>query len=415
MSSIDDPLLTSDSGMGKDRRRFLIVSVFDFCLIVLLWLICTVTKGNDWPTVFLREIDIFEAQFMKISLFDIVIIAVCRMLVLVFSYAVLLVDHWIPVAATTIITTLFLVIKVLFFFSRDQGSLPQYLVILSSFMVAWFELWLVPFRVLPRERRQVVAPQIESPTVSTVRVRNVQTDDEFRSAMEYSSGSDAEDNKMSSNLLRGKVYSKAEYIEAVDRAEQTARQLIRQVDSWKLICRDNPEIRYCEERRVYYVRAEIACTPQSLFRAAWKDNQLWNKQVLEMRVLLHIDSTTELLYSVSAPALRGYIASRDFLDVRRIHLDTDKDVYEGWYVSVDSSVLPANSNKKMVRGFNGPNLVRVSRSSTTPDISVFEWMLSSDVKGDIPRRLIERTMSSFLLGYVRNLRNFISDRASEYP
>lgn len=77
----------------------------------------------------------------------------------------------------------------LFFFSRDQGSLPQYLVILSSFMVAWFELWLVPFRVLPRERRQVVAPQIESPTVSTVRVRNVQTDDEFRSAMEYSSGS----------------------------------------------------------------------------------------------------------------------------------------------------------------------------------------------------------------------------------
>lgn len=48
--------------------------------------------------------------------------------------------------------------------------------------------------------------------------------------------------------------------------------------------RDNPEIRYCEERRVYYVRAEIACTPQSLFRAAWKDNQLWNKQVLEMRV-----------------------------------------------------------------------------------------------------------------------------------
>uniref|UniRef100_A0A914RYE3 START domain-containing protein n=1 Tax=Parascaris equorum TaxID=6256 RepID=A0A914RYE3_PAREQ len=108
-------------------------------------------------------------------------------------------------------------------------------------------------------------------------------------------------------------------------------------------------------------------------------------------------------------------AITDFLDVRRIHLDTDKNVYEGWYVSVDSSVLPANSNKKMVRGFNGPNLVRVSGSSTTPDTSVFEWMLSSDVKGDIPRRLIERTMSSFLLDYVKNLRNFISDRASEYP
>ncbi|KHN81570.1 StAR-related lipid transfer protein 3 [Toxocara canis] len=310
MSSIDDPLLNADAGMGKDRRRFLIVSVFDFCLIVLLWLICTVTKGNDWATVFLREVDIFEAQFMKISLFDIVIIAVCRMLVLVFSYAVLLVDHWIPVAITTIVTTLFLVIKVLFFFSRDQGSLPQYLVILSSFTVAWFELWLVPFRVLPRERRQAVAPEIESPAMGTMRVRNAQTDDEFRSAMEYSSGSDAEDDRAGSNLLHGKVYSKAEYIEAADRAEQTARQYLSQVDSWRVICRDNPEIRYCEEKRVYYVQVEVQCSPQSLFKAIWKDNQLWNKQVVEMRVLLHIDSTTELLYSVTAPALRGYISSR---------------------------------------------------------------------------------------------------------
>ncbi|VDM42259.1 unnamed protein product [Toxocara canis] len=415
MSSIDDPLLNADAGMGKDRRRFLIVSVFDFCLIVLLWLICTVTKGNDWATVFLREVDIFEAQFMKISLFDIVIIAVCRMLVLVFSYAVLLVDHWIPVAITTIVTTLFLVIKVLFFFSRDQGSLPQYLVILSSFTVAWFELWLVPFRVLPRERRQAVAPEIESPAMGTMRVRNAQTDDEFRSAMEYSSGSDAEDDRAGSNLLHGKVYSKAEYIEAADRAEQTARQYLSQVDSWRVICRDNPEIRYCEEKRVYYVQVEVQCSPQSLFKAIWKDNQLWNKQVVEMRVLLHIDSTTELLYSVTAPALRGYISSRDFLDVRRIRMDTEKEVYEGWYVSVDSSILPANSNKKMIRGFNGPNLIRVSKSPSTPNMSTYEWILSSDVKGDVPRRLIERTMSSFLVGYARNLRNFINDRAAEYP
>ncbi|VDK50869.1 unnamed protein product [Anisakis simplex] len=399
----------------QDRRRFLIVSVFDFCFIVLLWLICTVTKDNDWATVFLREINIFDPHFLKNSLFDIVIIAICRMLILVFSYAVLLVDHWIPVAVTTAITTLFLVIKVLFFFSREQGSLPQYLVILSSFTVAWFELWLVPFRVLPRERRQLIAPQAETPQPSRIVGERRATDDEFRSAMEYSSGSDADDDKVASTILHGKVYSKAEYVDAVDKAEENARQHLRQAASWRVICRDNPEIRYFDRERVYYVRSEIQCSPKSLFMAIWRDNQMFNKQVTEMKVILHIDSKTELLYSVTAPALRGYIASRDFLDVRRINLDTEKEIYEGWYVSVDSSILPPNATKKTVRGFNGPNLIRVTKSEDSPNTSVYEWIMSSDVKGEIPKRLIERTMSSFLVEYNKNLRNFIRDRSADYP
>lgn len=32
-----------------------------------------VTKGNDWSTVFKKEINIFEPNFLKVSLFDIVV------------------------------------------------------------------------------------------------------------------------------------------------------------------------------------------------------------------------------------------------------------------------------------------------------------------------------------------------------
>lgn len=409
MSSVHDPLLVVEAGMGKDRRRFLVVAIFDLCLITILWLICTVIKGSDWPSIFFKEINIFEPQFLKISLFDIVMIAVVRVFVLIFCYALLLVDHWLPVALTTFTTTIFLVVKVLFFFSHNPSGLPQYLVVISSLTIAWFELWLVPFRVLPRERRQLIVP-IETPTSVIAHSRHLTTDDEFRSAI--SSGSDSEDERIP-KLSSGRVFSKAEYSDAVDKAEAEVRQDMENVQFWKIVSRD-PEIRFCDQKRIYYMRFEAHCSTQSLFKAVWKDNPLWNKHVTEFRVVLHIDPITELCYTTTAPAMRRYISARDFLDVRRARMWPEKDLYECFIVSVDSSILPANANKKMVRGFNGPNMFRFAKSEADPSVSVYEWIMNSDVKGDIPRRLVERATSGFLADYSRNLRNFLNDHAADY-
>lgn len=49
-------------------------------------------------------------------------------------------------------------------------------------------------------------------------------------------------------------------------------------------------------------------------------------------------------------------------------------------VSVDSSILPANSNRKVVRGFNGPSMMRVSKSEVDHSVSVYEWVMSTDLK-----------------------------------
>lgn len=413
MSSVHDPLLVVEAGMGKDRRRFLVVSVFDLCLITILWLLCTVIKGSDWPSIFLQEINIFEPHFLKVSMFDIVITAVMRVFILVFCYAILLVNHWVPVALTTLTTTAFIVIKVLFFFSHNPSGLPQYLVVISSLIIAWFELWLVPFRVLPRERRQLIVP-VETPsTVVATHSGRATTDDEFRSAMELSSASESDDEKIP-RLSSGRIYSKAEYIEAVEEAERIAREDMQSVENWKILTRGDPEIRFCEQKRMYYLKLEARCSPESLVKAVWNDHTLWNKQVAEFRIILHIDVSTELCYTVTAPAMRRYIASRDFLDVRRMIRSPANDLYEGFLTSVDSSILPANANKKMVRGFNGPSMVKISKSESDPSVSVYKWLMNSDLKGDIPRRLVERGTSSFLIDYARNLRNFLSDHASEY-
>lgn len=61
-------------------------------------------------------------------------------------------------------------------------------------------------------------------------------------------------------------------------------------------------------------------------------------------------------------------------------LDIENDVYEGVYVSVNSSIVPTNGNQKFIRGINGANYIRVTRSSSDPKMSQIEWIQDSDVK-----------------------------------
>uniref|UniRef100_A0A914XPU3 MENTAL domain-containing protein n=1 Tax=Plectus sambesii TaxID=2011161 RepID=A0A914XPU3_9BILA len=77
------------SRIGKDRRRFLIVAVFDFCLVTLLWILYTVSKGGDWATVFKQETDFTNPDFFKTSLFDVTLAACARMIYLILFYAIL--------------------------------------------------------------------------------------------------------------------------------------------------------------------------------------------------------------------------------------------------------------------------------------------------------------------------------------
>lgn len=46
-SGARDPLLYEEVPMSKDRRKFIIVSVFDFILTTLLWLLSTVSERRD--------------------------------------------------------------------------------------------------------------------------------------------------------------------------------------------------------------------------------------------------------------------------------------------------------------------------------------------------------------------------------
>ncbi|KAK5976161.1 hypothetical protein GCK32_000523 [Trichostrongylus colubriformis] len=426
------PLLSVESPtLSKDRRRFIIVSIFDTTLTVLLWLLCTVSKGDDWPAAFLQEIDIFDAHFMNTSLFDIVLCALVRMAVLILCYAVLIVRHWLPVAVTTSISTIYIVIKVLFFFSHRQGGLPQYLLVLASFSIAWFELWLMPFRVLPGERQRAYSdsfanrdgmsvsvrggPSREPSHMSHVFTPRFVSDDEFRSAMEFSSDDEAHHGsgnrpfEVRGNDISSELRKKYEKFlrEAMEKVEVSLHQA--RVGMWKVLKVKDPMVLQAPDLS-YFIRSDFSCSPQVLFDAAWRDVLQWNTQLVEARVIATIDPVTDLYYSVSAPALRGYISSRDFVDIRRVHFDSAMQIFSGVFVSVESPACPIHASKKIIRGTNGPSCIRAIGDATSGK-SHLEWVMCVDLKGSLPKRLVQSTMLTYFFDHITRLREYI-DRQS---
>jgi len=191
-----------------------------------------------------------------------------------------------------------------------------------------------------------------------------------------------------------------------------AKAWYESTQSWQQICSD-PVVKCTNDKdrgKVYYVKAELPAPPSRIFRIVHSDSDrspVWNKSVKENRVVLRVDDTTDVCYSVSAPALRGYIASRDFLDARYVEVDADKQIYTMAVISVNSTILPPNINKRIIRGENGPNIWILKPLAQNANHTSFEWIMNTDVKGEIPKRLVERSMSAFLINYVKALSSHV--------
>uniref|UniRef100_A0A0N5A5H4 START domain-containing protein n=1 Tax=Parastrongyloides trichosuri TaxID=131310 RepID=A0A0N5A5H4_PARTI len=425
-SSVLDPLLDEEHSMGKDRRKFLIVSIFDFCLTTVLWLLSTVSQGDaDWAKVFFDEINLFKPHFFEKSLFDVVFVAFVRMTFLLTTYAVCWIRHWGPVALSTSITTIFIAIKVLFFFNKSNGSLPAYLVIVATFIVAWFELWLMPFRVLNRERQAYYqstefghmennSERGQNNRLSSRLPQNnyITDDDAFGTARDVSSEDEYDKPESIVQGSDSENMTIEDYQRAITVAEYKADKIWQEVNNWKVISEGNIFMTYNEESNSYYIKATCDTNTFVLYQIVWKDQIKYNNQIKSTEKLLTVDECTEIVYSISAPAMLGHISSRDFLDVRRITYNREDDIFNGIFVSVKSAIKPPDSTGKIIRGENGVNLMRISK--VNDNCSLYEWVFNNNIKGKVPANLIKSGTKSFLINAMKNLQKYVKNEGHTY-
>jgi len=156
---------------------------------------------------------------------------------------------------------------------------------------------------------------------------------------------------------------------------------------------------------VYAVQAKINADPQTIFHVNWDNAEkapIWNPTVKEFKVVAQVGSQSQIVNNATEAMFGGLVSSRDFVVVqvwRKIHNAINLSAR-----SVQYDHVPPQKGR--VRADAKVGLFRITPADGSGPCDVV-WMMCMDVKGLLPKSVVERAMSSFLLDYMRYLRKFV--------
>ncbi|XP_017769535.1 PREDICTED: stAR-related lipid transfer protein 3 [Nicrophorus vespilloides] len=406
--------------MSSVRRFFCLFVTFDLLFTILMWLICIMLNGDNILSALSKQIYHYDVHT---SLFDVILLAIFRFIVLLFFYAVLYVNSWVVIAISTATTCALLIAKVFVYdFQTTNQPVFQVLLVLISFVLSWGEAWFLDFRVIPREfdaRQYVIAstdnersPLIRNyvhgyPSMYTDSVAN------FYSPLGSREGS-----------LQGfeaiPRLRKFPPIRLTDDQEKNYCDLGAKVlvESWEMLNSDewkcikefhNDVIEVMELSKVGkifkltgVVKNTARCLLDELFYRV-ENIPKWNPALLDSHKVQTIDENTDICYQVSAEGARGAVSSRDFVTLR--HWGLIEDTYLIACVATEHPSVP--SNDKYIRGENGVGCLAMRPLKSDKDKSQFQWVFNTNLKGWLPQYILDTAYVSMMFDYIKNLRAYV--------
>ncbi|XP_054170738.1 stAR-related lipid transfer protein 3 isoform X2 [Homo sapiens] len=329
------------------RRTFCLFVTFDLLFISLLWIIELNTNTGIRKNL---EQEIIQYNF-KTSFFDIFVLAFFRFSGLLLGYAVLQLRHWWVIAVTTLVSSAFLIVKVILSELLSKGAFG-YLLPIVSFVLAWLETWFLDFKVLPQEAEEE-------------RWSDNESDEEVAGKKSFSA-------------------QEREYIRQGKEATAVVDQILAQEENWKF--EKNNEygdtvytIEVPFHGKTFILKTFLPCPAELVYQEVILQPErmvLWNKTVTACQILQRVEDNTLISYDVSAGAAGGVVSPRDFVNVRRIERRRDRYLSSG--IATSHSAKPPTH--KYVRGENGPGGFIVLKSASNPRVCTFVWILNTDLK-----------------------------------
>jgi hypothetical protein len=129
-------------------------------------------------------------------------------------------------------------------------------------------------------------------------------------------------------------------------------------------------------------------------------------------VLEDIDRFTDITYSVSAAQARGLVSPRDFVCVRQ-WLKRDGNMVIAQTVTEHPKRLA--SDGATVRGDLGPGGYVLLSVPGQPNVTNLVWIFNVDLKGWIPRYVVEQTMVNLLAVHHERVRSLVPQSTSGQP
>jgi len=208
----------------------------------------------------------------------------------------------------------------------------------------------------------------------------------------------------------------AEYKHWYDQTVNAMKETLALIESedflangWKLEGEDKGTgdkvfLKNVEKRgKTFLLTAVVEGDPKHVFEINYyqsNDKPHWNPTIKEFNKVLDVGDQTKLIYWCSNEILAGLVSSRDFVDV------------QGYRKMGDSYVLGGSGTvwkekpeqKSRVRGENGLNLLKMSPVAGKPGYTKITWVNSTDLKGLLPKSVVEKAMNYMMLEYTKHLR-----------
>ncbi|NXW75009.1 STAR3 protein, partial [Hirundo rustica] len=363
------------------RRTFCLFVTFDLLFISLLWIIELNTKVGIKENL---KDEIINYKF-KTSFFDIFLLALFRFLVLLLGYAVVRLRHWWVIAVTTLVSSAFLIVKVILSELLTKGAFG-YLLPIVSFVIAWLETWFLDFKVLTQEaeeERWFLAAQAAASR--PLLYPRALSEGQFYSPPESFAGSDNESDEEGVGR-KALTTQEKEYVRQGKEAMEVVDQILAQEENWKFEknnASDFGDVVYTFEipfhGKTFILKAFLQCSPEMVYQEVILQPEkmiLWNRTVAACQILQRVEDNTIVSYDVAAGAAGGVVSPRDFVNVRRIERRRDRYVSSG--MSTTHSLKPPLS--KYVRGENGPGGFIVLKCPSNAKVCTFIWILNTDLK-----------------------------------
>ncbi|NWV02211.1 STAR3 protein, partial [Ptilonorhynchus violaceus] len=369
------------------RRTFCLFVTFDLLFISLLWIIELNTKEGIQKNL---KDEIINYKF-KTSFFDIFLLALFRFVVLLLGYAIVRLRHWWVIAVTTLISSAFLIAKVIISELLTKGAFG-YLLPIVSFVIAWLETWFLDFKVLTQEaeeERWFLAAQAAASR--PLLYPRALSEGQFYSPPESFAGSDNESDEEGVGR-KALTTQEKEYVRQGKEAMEVVDQILAQEENWKFeknnatfssLAQDFGDVVYTFEipfhGKTFILKAFLQCSPEMVYQEVILQPEkmiLWNRTVAACQILQRVEDNTIISYDVAAGAAGGVVSPRDFVNVRRIERRRDRYVSSG--MSTTHSLKPPLS--KYVRGENGPGGFIVLKCPSNAKVCTFIWILNTDLK-----------------------------------
>uniref|UniRef100_A0A8B9ECC7 StAR related lipid transfer domain containing 3 n=1 Tax=Anser cygnoides TaxID=8845 RepID=A0A8B9ECC7_ANSCY len=263
------------------RRTFCLFVTFDLLFISLLWIIELNTKDGIEKNL---ESEIIEYNF-KTSFFDIFVLAFFRFFVLLLAYAIVRLRHWWVIAVTTLVSSAFLIVKVILSELLTKGAFG-YLLPIVSFVIAWLETWFLDFKVLTQEAEE-----------------------------ERWSDNESDEEGLGRKALTAQ---EKEYVRQGKEAMEVVDQILAQEENWKFEKNnDFGDVVYTFEipfhGKTFILKAFLQCSAETVYQEVILQPEkmiLWNRTVAACQILQRVEDNTIVSYDVAAGAAGGVVSPR---------------------------------------------------------------------------------------------------------